>query len=146
MKRRIPGLAKAGQQDVSIPDGEYLVQIVRAQYRWQKQKPFYSVAFSVLQPEELVGASIQGRLYCTVKALWKLSWFLRDFGYDGDLLDRDELDEKALVGLRGVVRISYSHNLNGQSFLNLEAFAPADRWQDIQQARSQQEDAEKDVA
>ena len=145
MKRRIPGLAKAGLQDNSLPDGEYLVQIVRAQYRWQKQKPFYYVAFSVLQPEELAGASIQGRLYCTVKALWKLSWFLRDFGYDGDLLDREELDEKALVGLRGVVRISHTHNLTGQSFLNLDAFAPANRWQDIQQARSQQ-DTQKDVA
>src|SRR5215470_20165463 len=146
MKRRIPGLAKAGQQDTSIPDGEYLVQIVRAQYRWQKQKPFYSVAFSVLQPEELVGASIHGRLYCTVKALWKLSWFLRDFGYDGDLLDRDELDERALVGLRGVVRISHTHNLTGQSFLNLEAFASADRWPEIQEVRSRKEDAKKDVA
>jgi len=71
---------------------------------------------------------------------------LKDFGYDGDLLERDELDEKALVGLRGVLRISYTHNLTGQSFLNFEAFDPADRWPDIQQARSQQEDAEKDVA
>ena len=69
-----------------------------------------------------------GRLYCTVKALWKLSWFLTDFGYDADLLDRDELDEKALAGLRGVVRVSYTNTLNGHRLLNLEAFAPADRW------------------
>ena len=82
----------------------------------------------VLQPEQLAGSQIVGRLYCTVKALWKLSWFLTDFGYDADLLDRDELDEKALVGLRGVLRVSYTNTLNGNRLLNIEAFAPADRW------------------
>ena len=38
--------------------------------------------------------------------MWKLSWFLRDFGYDPELLDKNEIDDKALVGLRGVVKIS----------------------------------------
>ncbi len=68
--------------------------------------------------------------YCTQKALWKLSWFLRDFGYDPDLLGRDEVDEKALLGLRGVVRTSRT-TLNGRSFLNLEAFAPAGEWEEL---------------
>jgi hypothetical protein len=36
------------------------------------------------------------RLYCTPKALWKLNWFLRDFGYDNELLDRTEVDDKLL--------------------------------------------------
>ena len=30
--------------------------------------------------------SLNGRLYCTPKAIWKLRWCLRDFGYDPDLL------------------------------------------------------------
>ncbi len=30
-----------------------------------------------------------GRLYCTPRAMWKLSWFLRDFGYDAELLGRE---------------------------------------------------------
>ena len=60
----------------------------------------------VLEPKEYAGRTISGRLYSTPRALWKLSWFLRDFGYDTDLLGRDEVDEKALRGLRGVVRIS----------------------------------------
>jgi len=29
------------------------------------------------------------------ETLWKLNWFLRDFGYDPDLLSRDQLHEKA---------------------------------------------------
>jgi hypothetical protein len=61
--------------------------------------------------------------------LWKLTWFLRDFGYDSELLGRDELDEKALVGLIGVVQISHVV-IHGTSLLNLEAFAPAARWSD----------------
>jgi hypothetical protein len=47
-----------------------------------------------------------GRLYCTQKSLWKLNWFLPDFGYDTDLLGRDEVDEKALLGVTGVRRIT----------------------------------------
>jgi len=47
---------------------------------------------------------ISSRLYATMKALWRLNWFLRDFAYDRDLLGRDEVDEKALLGLTGVLR------------------------------------------
>jgi len=35
-----------------------------------------------------------------------LSWFLRDFGYDQGLFLQDQIDEKALVNLRGIVRTS----------------------------------------
>ena len=132
MKRTIHGLAKAGNAEEELPAGEYQVEVVRAQYRWQKQKPFYSISFRVLRPEAFTGAQIVGRLYCTVKALWKLSWFLKDFGYDADLLDRDELDEKALAGLRGMIRVSYSNTLSGHRLIDLDAFAPADRWNQLQ--------------
>jgi len=57
----------------------------------------------------------------------KLTWFLRDFGYDTELLSRDQVEEKALVNLRGVVRTTYT-NLNGHSYQNLEAFAPTAEW------------------
>ena len=52
-----------------------------------------------------------GRLYCTERALWKLNWFLRDFGYDPELFSRDQVDEKALLNLRGVVRTSPSPSM-----------------------------------
>ncbi len=74
------------------------------------------------------GHSVTGRLYCTPRALWKLNWFLRDFGYDTELLGRDEIDEKSLVGLRGVVKISHAV-VNGTSLLNLDGFAPASQWE-----------------
>jgi hypothetical protein len=57
-------------------------------------------------------------------ALWKLSWFLRDFGYDTELLGRGEIDDKALVDLWGVVKIGHSV-VRGVSALNLESFSPA---------------------
>jgi hypothetical protein len=69
-------------------------------------------------------------LYCTSKALWKLNWFLRDFGYDLEMLSLDEIDEKSLLGLRGVVKISHSI-VNGTSMLNLDGFAPATQWEQI---------------
>jgi hypothetical protein len=131
MRRRIQGLHEADQSAAGqVRDGFLLVRVERAQHRWDSRKPFYLLRFSILEPKELNGQSIAGRLYCTPKALWKLNWFLRDFGYDTELLGRDEIDDKSLVGLRGVVKISHVV-LNGTSLLNLDGFAPASQWQEI---------------
>jgi hypothetical protein len=56
-------------------------------------------------------------------------WFLRDFEYDRELLSRDQIDEKALLGLRGVIRTSHTA-LNGRSYQNLDGFAPAAEWEE----------------
>jgi hypothetical protein len=128
MRRRIQGLHEADRSAPDeVPDGLYLVRVTRAQYCWHAQKPFYILRFSVIAPKESAGHSISGRLYCTPKALWKLSWFLRDFGYDTESLGRDEIDEKNLVGLQGAVKISHAV-VNGTSLLNLDGFAPAGQW------------------
>jgi hypothetical protein len=71
-----------------------------------------------------------GRLYCTCWAMWKLSWFLREFGYDAELLGRNEIDEKALVDLWGVVKVS-GVTVHGLSVLNFDGFAPAVRWEEL---------------
>jgi hypothetical protein len=70
-------------------------------------------------------------LYCTERALWKLNWFLRDFGYDAQLLKDDQVDEKALRNLRGVIRTSYT-TLNGRAYQNLDAFAPEADWEALE--------------
>ena len=129
MKHRFPGLHQAAQP-ADVPDGVYLVRVHRAQYRWHQQKPFYAVQFSVVEPKPFAGSLISGRIYCTEKALWKLSWFLRDFGYDAELLGRDELDTRALLKLAGVVKITHM-TVNGTSLLNFDGFAPAARWQEL---------------
>ena len=130
MKRHIPGLHQQAQSNDANLEGLFLDRVERAFYRWHPQKPFFALRLAVLEPKEFAGKTISGRLYCTPKALWKLSWFLRDFGYDADLLGRDEVDEKALLGLRGVTRISRT-TLNGRSFLNLDGFAPAGEWEEL---------------
>ncbi len=98
MKRRFPGLSQAALPMTEVPDGVYLVRVERIHYRWDKLKPYYKLGLAVVEPKSLAGTSISGRLYCTERALWKLSWFLRDFGYDPELLGRDELEEKRIVG------------------------------------------------
>ncbi len=124
MRRRFPGLHQA-TQPAEVPDGLYLVRVQRAQYRWHVQKPFY-VQFAVLEPKQFAGNLIAGRIYCTEKALWKLSWFLRDFGYDVELLAHDELEERRMAGLTGVVKITHA-TMNGTSLLHFDGFAPAAR-------------------
>jgi hypothetical protein len=59
-----------------------------------------------------------------------LSWFLREFGYDAELLGRNEIDEKALVDLWGVVKVS-EVTVHGTSVVNFDGFAPAARWEEL---------------
>ncbi len=138
MKRRLPGLSQAALPINEVPDGLYLVRVERIQYRWDKQKPYYTVRLVVVEPKQLAGTSVSGRLYCTEKALWKLSWFLRDFGYDTELLGRDEMDEKRIVGLTGVVKVSHT-TVNGRTYLNLDAFASAGEWDEYSSLPPQSE-------
>ena len=131
MRRYISGLNRANASATEgLSDGLFLVRVERAQYRWHAQKPFYAFVFTVLEPKPLAGHRFTGRLYCTPKALWKLNWFLRDFGYDTDLLARDEIDDKNLGGLSGVVKITRSI-VNGTSLLNLDGFAPRSQWEEL---------------
>jgi hypothetical protein len=130
MKRHIPGLHNQVQNGGEVPEGLFLARVERASYRYHPQKPFFTLRFAILEPEGIAGRSFSARLYCTPKALWKLSWFLRDFGYDAELLGQDEVDEKALQGLRGVVKVSHT-TLNGRSYLNLDGFAPEGQWEEL---------------
>jgi hypothetical protein len=132
MKRRFAGLQETDSAN-TMQDGIFLVRVQKVEYRWHAQKPFYILRLCVIEPKELSEKMISGRLYCTSKALWKLGWFLRDFLYDPDLLGREEIDEKALFGLRGVVKVSHT-TLNGRSWLNFDGFAPASQWEELSSA------------
>ena len=127
MSRHIPGLHSRQQTVESHLNGLFLVRIDKAAYRWHPQKPFLELRFIVLEPKLFESQFFSGRLYCTDRALWKLDWFLRDFGYDTELLSRDQIDEKALVGLNGIIRTSHTA-MNGRSYQNLDAFAPTAEW------------------
>jgi len=83
--------------------------------------------FSVLEPESVVGRTFSGRLYCGPKALWKFSC-LRDFGYDPELLGRDEVEEKNLIGLRSVVKLS-------DTVVNVTVFFKGPEGAPVRQAR-----------
>jgi hypothetical protein len=131
MKRHVPGLADTARDSRDeVPDGVYLVRVDQAQHRWHAQKPFYVLRLSILEPKPFAGCSPVSRLYCTPKAMWKLGWFLRDFLYNPELLSQDEIDERALRGLVGVVKISRTV-VNGISLVNFDGFAPASQWEEL---------------
>jgi hypothetical protein len=131
MKRQVRGLAESARDSLpEIPDGIFLVRVDGAQFRWHATKPFYVLRLSVVEPRTLMGHPVVGRLYCTQKAMWKLGWFLRDFLYDPELLAHEQVDEKALPGLRGVVKITHT-TINGISLINLDGFAPASQWAEL---------------
>ena len=134
MKRQITGLHAADRFAADqVHDGVFLVRVQRVQFRRQAPKPFYTLTLAILEPSRFSGRTLSSRLYCNPKALWKLNWFLRDFGYDTELLGRDEVDETQLVGLKGVVKISHIV-FNGTSLLRLDGFAPASRWEELSPA------------
>jgi hypothetical protein len=130
VRRQIAGLHAADRCTADqIPDGLFLVRIHRVQFRYA-QKPYYTLNLAILEPRRFADNVISSRLYCSPKALWKLNWFFRDFGYDAELLGQDEVDESQLVGLRGVVKISHVV-FNGTSLLRLDGFAPSSRWEEL---------------
>ena len=134
MKRQVNGLHAADRCATDqIPDGVFLVRVQRVRFQRQARKPYYTLSLVILEPSRVFGHLLSSRLYCTPKALWKLNWFLRDFGYDTELLGRDEVDETQLVGLKGVVKISHIV-FNGASLLRLDGFASADRWKELSPA------------
>ena len=49
---------------------------------------------------------------------------------DSELLERNEIDDRNLVGLSGVVKISHSV-VHGSSLLTLDAFAPVRDWEEL---------------
>lgn len=126
MKRHFPGL----HQDVRIPpvpEGWFWVRTERAVYVRRGVKSYYQLRFRVLEPAALVQSHFHGRLYATPKALWKLLWFLETFHYDAELLHRDEIDDRKMVGLSGLVRVSHAR-IGSQTFLNLDGFESENRW------------------
>ena len=134
MSRQIAGLHAADRCAADqIPDGLFLVRVQKVQFRRQAQKPYYILTLSILEPSRFAEHVITSRLYCNPRALWKLNWFLQDFGYDTELLGRDEVDESQLVGLTGVAKISHIV-LNGTSLLRMDGFAPAGRWEELSPA------------
>jgi len=136
-RRYFESLRPADTSAIDAVGGLLLVRIQHAQYRWNAQKPFYAVVFSVLEPKPLTGHRLSGRLYMTPKALWKLNWLLRDFGYDTELLSRGEINDQALVGLQGVVKVSYAI-VKGMFYLNFDAFAPSEKWKELSPVASDQ--------
>jgi hypothetical protein len=130
MRRHVPGLHSTQENLASNLDGLFLVRVERASYRWHPQKPFLALHFEILEPAEFTGLLFSGRVCCTERALWKLNWFLQDFAYDPDLFSRDQIDEKALLNLRDVVRTTITKS-NGHPYQNLDAFAPASEWESI---------------
>jgi hypothetical protein len=59
-----------------------------------------------------------------------------------ELLSQDQIDEKALVNLRGVVRTTYK-TLNGHTFQNLEAFASETNWEELSHSEPSETQAEE---
>lgn len=130
MKRHIPGLHTEPRTGDSIVEGVFLVRVEQVFYRWHPLRAFYVIRFAINEPQLFARRCFSTRLYCSQRALWKLNWFLRDFGYDADLLGREEVDEKALVGLQGILRVSRTA-LNGRTYVNVDGFAPASEWDEL---------------
>src|SRR6516164_3791899 len=132
MKRQITGLNAAYCSDNQVPDGIFLVQVQKVRYR-RADKPYYVVDLVIIEPSRFASNIVSSRLYCNPKALWKLNWFLKEFGYDSESLGRNEVDERRLIGLQGVVKISHVI-FNGASLLRFDCFAPAGQWGELSPA------------
>jgi hypothetical protein len=65
MRRQIAGPHAADRCAADqLPDALFLVRVRRAQFRRQAQKPYYTVALAILEPNRFSGHIIFSRLYC----------------------------------------------------------------------------------
>lgn len=141
VRRQIAGLRAADNSvEKRTPDGIYLARIRHVQYRKFAPKPFFTAVLTILKPQRFAGNTVSSRIYCNPRALWKFSWFLRDFGYDKELLELEQVDEQRLIGLVGVVKIS-NVVYDGMSLVRFDGFAHANRWKELSPAENLDEQA-----
>jgi hypothetical protein len=129
MRTKIQGLSHPTERNPLV-EGSYRARVVRFGAAGHTAKPCLAATFLILDPAPLAGRHIRTRLYYHDRALWKLRWFLHDFNYDAELLAADELDDRHVVGLEGVVRLAYWGN-GGHRRLDVQGFAPSERWGDF---------------
>jgi len=129
MRTKIQGLSQAKERNPLV-EGSYRARAVRFGAAGHAAKPCLAATFLILDPAPFAGRYVRTRLYCHDRALWKLRWFLHDFNYDADLLAAEELDDRRVVGLEGVIRLAYWGN-DGHRRLDVEGFAPRERWGDL---------------
>jgi hypothetical protein len=129
MRTKIQGLSQTVNRNPLV-EGLYRARVVHFGPAGHAPNPCVAPTFLILDPAPFAGRYIRTRLYYHDRALWKLRWFLHDFNYDADLLAADELDARRVVGLEGVIRLAYWGN-NGNRRLDVQGFAPIERWGEI---------------
>jgi hypothetical protein len=129
MRTRIQGLSKASEP-APLVEGLYLARVVRFELAGHAAKPCRAATFLILEPALHAGRHVRARLYCHDRALWKLQWFLKDFGYDPELLAAEVLDDRRVVGLEGVIRLGH-WGTDGQRRLDVQGFARKERWLEL---------------
>jgi hypothetical protein len=132
VRTHIQGLNQTSERKPLV-EGQYRARVVKFEPAGHAAKPCRMATFLILEPAPFTGRYVRTRLYCHERALWKLRWFLSDFGYDPELLAAEELDDRRVVGLEGVIRLSY-WGLNGQRRLDVQGFAKLDRWVELTQS------------
>lgn len=135
MRTRIQGLSQENEK-LPLVEGVYRARVVACRPAGHAAKPCRAVTFRILDPPPYVGQYVRTRLYCHDRAVWKLRWFLSDFGYDIELLAAEVLDDRHVVGLEGVIRLAY-WGTDGRRRLDVEGFARADRWLELCQRPAQ---------
>jgi hypothetical protein len=129
MRTKIQGLSQVSERSPLV-EGLYRARVVHFEPPGHAAKPCRRVTFLILDPPQYAGRYVRTRLYCHERALWKLRWFLNDFNYDTELLAADELDDRRVVGLEGVIRLAYWGN-DGHRRLDVQGFAPSERWGEL---------------
>lgn len=130
MRTKVQGLSQRSKAEI-LTEGTYRARVVRMGPAGHAAKPCLAATFVILEPAAFAGRYIRTRLYCHEKALWKLRWFLRAFHYDSELLAAEEVDDRHVVGLEGVIRLAYWGN-NGRRKLDVQGFAPSKCWEEAQ--------------
>ena len=129
MRIRIQGLNHPSEK-TPLVEGLYRARVVRFEPAGHAPNPCRAATFLILEPPGFAGRHVRTRLYCHERAIWKLRWFLSDFRYDPELMAAEELDDRRVVGLEGIIRLAY-WGADGRKRLDVQGFAPSERWEEL---------------
>ena len=96
MRTHIQGLNQSSERKPPL-EGPYRARVVKFEPAGHAAKPCRRATFLIQEPPAYGGRYVRTRLYCHERALWKLRWFLSDFGYDPGLRAAEELDDRRVV-------------------------------------------------
>jgi hypothetical protein len=106
LRTKVNGLGRSTKQS-PLAEGFYRARVVRFGPAGHAAKPCVAATFEVLQAIRVRRLPHPDASYRHERAVRPLRGFLSALKYDSEPFEPDELDDRNVVGVEGVIRLAY---------------------------------------